>query len=638
MPSHATPSPTKLFSLAEGNESPDTSQQTTNARPSSIAVPSDATITKQAQQIDSPAFKTPTTTSRFRPGLEEMHPSKVHRSTTKHTGPAMQPPFRGSNTTTTESQSVPMFLAVAQNTPSKLPGAWPNMSSPKFDFSIGPDESVLSIEAQRIMESVRGEAAKIKAQMQAERDKQDLDNEEATLNSDFSGRKIAKPKGKSGRYSDAHRQEFQRMDSIAGHASIWKNKVQPNAALLTSKSHINLLADVVETQLPRSKSFKSLKVGRSIDGERIENLAPGKRAKKSYGDDTSSARPLSRDESAPNETLHTTVPKTSAHHGLPSAVTTPTKASLSRAASVKQSKPSLIPSPSRSNLTQMTGSPVMARSEGSKKYLSSLAKFSHIKSFLHRRQPGLNDPCKAPAGSPLAVPEEKLQLDKALPNFPQPARIRLLSSPAVANRVEFTPIAKPKPDFVPVSPSPSRIPGSKSLYKADKMIPDLVSYPSLANSPNITTRVKIPTASVPGDFTFRSDTTISFNPAITPAKTPTIRRVRPSGISTPVATFDPFPPIPHGLPNKKRRRADSDDEDIENTPPANATKHDADEPRTKKLKSSPQKHLPTQGPENVSGAMASRIPQSRGSKGKTKGRGVLSLSRLNMLARPKARN
>lgn len=583
------------------------------------------TSSKEAPQTDSPAFKTPTTISRFRPGLEEMHPSKVHRSTTK---PSKTDSV---DTVTTASQPGLMALAIAQNTPTKLPGAWPHMS-PKFDFTVGQDESVLSLEAQRIMDSVRGEAAKIKAQMQAERDKQDLDNKEANHNFDFLGRKIAQPKGKSGRYSDAHREEFKRMDSIAGHASIWKNKIQSNAASLTSKSDPDLVADVFETQIPRSKSFKSLKASRPHDGDRIENLASGKRAKKSYGDDTSSARPISRDEPVQNENIQSTASKASSQSRLLSAITTPTKASLARTASVKNLKPSLIPSPSRSNLTQTTGSPAMVKSEGSKKYRLSLAKFSHMKSFLHRRQPGIaNDPKKESVGSPLAMPEEKLRLGKALPSLPQPAPTRLLSSPTTVDSVEFTPAAKSKSDCMPVSPSPSRIPEARPLYKLIALVPDPISYPSIANSPNVTTRVKIPTASVPGDFTFRSEKSILFNHA---PKTPTIRRVRPSGISTPLAAFDPLPPIPHGLPNKKRRRADSDDDDIENVAPVSATRDETDEPRLKKLKSSPQKNMPTHGTTGMTG---SKIPQARGGKEKSKGRSVLSLSRLNMLARPKSR-
>lgn len=599
--------------------------QSNGAPQAPIAVPSGMTSSKEATQTESPAFKTPTTTSRFRPGMEEMHPSKVHKSTTKPTGSVSRSTVKDVETGPTATPSGLMALAIAQNTPTKVPGAWPHMSSPRFDFTIGRDESVLSLEAQRIMDSVRGEAAKIKAQMQAERDKQDLNDKEANHSFSLTGRKIAQPKGKSGRFSDAHREEFKRMESIAGHASIWKNNIQPNAATLTGKSDPDLSADVVESQLPRSKSLRSLKASRFQDCDRLENLAPGKRAKKRHDDDTSSARPISRGEAAQDANIESTASKAPPQSRLPSAVTTPTKASLARTASVKHVKPSLIPSPSRSKLTQTTGSPAMVKSEGSKKYRLSLAKFNHMKSLSHRHQPVIaNDPKKESAGPPLAIPEGKLNTDKALPGLPQPAQIQL-SSPSIVQRSESTPVARSKLDHVPASPSPSKIPEARFLLKSDALVPDQVRYPSIANSPNITKRVKIPTASVPGEFTFRSDQTMLFNPA---PRTPTIRQVRPSGISTPLAIFDPLPPIPHGLPNKKRRRAASDDEDIENTAPESMTRDDADEPRMKKLKSSPQKNTPITG---------SKIPQAHGGKEKSKGRGILSMSRLNMLARPKAR-
>lgn len=630
MRSNETSLQTKLSSLAEGDESQVTLQDTSIPQ-FSIVVPSGATSYKNAPQTESPTLKTPTSSSKFRPGLEEMHPSKVHRSTTKPNNYVSQSTIEDVETAKTVSQPSPLALTISHNTPARLPGAWPHILSPKFEFTIGQDESVLSLEAQRIMESVRGEAAKIKAQMQAEREKQDLDDKETIHNFDVSGRKIAQPKGKSGRFSDTHREQFRKMDSIAGHASIWKNRIQPNNALLASKSDPDLVGDLVKTQLPRSKSFKSLLASRAEDGDRLENLASGKRVKKSYGDDTSSARPLSRDETVQNDTIQSTVSKSSLQSRLLNAITTPTKASLARAASVKHLKPSLIPSPSRGSLKQAVGSPAMFKSEGSKKYRQSLAKFGHMKSFMQRRQLGIaNGPNKESVGLPSAMSEDKLRLDKALPSLPQPASTRLLSSPPTAASVEFTPAAKSKANCMPVSPSPSKIPEARSLLKPNNaLVPDLTTYPSIANSPNITTRVKIPSASIPVDFTFRSERSILFN---SKPQTPTIRRVRPSGISTPLAAFDPLPPIPHGLPNKKRRRVDSDDDDdIENVPPA-------DEPRTKKLKSSPQKNISTNGIVNTTGTTTeSKIPQARGGREKGRGRSGLSLSRLNMLARPKSR-
>ena len=98
------------------------------------------------------------------------------------------------------------------------------------------------------------------------------------------------------------------------------------------------------------------------------------------------------------------------------------------------------------------------------------------------------------------------------------------------------------------------------------------------------------------------------------------------------------------MSNKKRKYVDSDDEDLENVnfgaAPAGETyladkgeENEDEGPRPKKVKMaetndcSPQKK--TYG--------GSRIPKSGGATPKGKGKGVLSLSRLNMLARPKDR-
>ena len=101
-----------------------------------------------------------------------------------------------------------------------------------------------------------------------------------------------------------------------------------------------------------------------------------------------------------------------------------------------------------------------------------------------------------------------------------------------------------------------------------------------------------------------------------------------------------MPAIPHGMSNKKRKHAGSDDEDEEreNRAPPSDTRTQDDEregPRTKRAKTSegpitsPQKKMFKTGG-------GSRIPKF-GGKGDGKGKGVLSLSRLNMLARPKER-
>ena len=572
--------------------------------------------------------------------MEEMHPSKVQQSTIKPS-PSRQG-FGSILARMTNSPSKPTLIPLPQQTPSKSKCSLPNkMTSPTFDFSFERPESDLSVEAQKIMDSVREEAAKIKAQMIEERSKQEHKDGETDQLYGVGGRKIAKPKGKCGRYSDVHKQEFKKMDSIAGHASVWKNKVDANVSLKRSPSKAGL--DEPLGKLPRSKSFRNF--GQQLSSDRLENTSPGKRAKQNRYDDTSSARPVSRDTDSELGSAQMTSAKERPQSGLPSAVTTPTKASLARSASVKSMKSSMIPSLSRSASTKTLGSPVAPKTEGSNKYLSSLSRFGSMKSILHRSQPKFsNDPVKVAAGTHLPLPRGKMDLEKELPSVPATPLVDLHRSPTM-KRVIFTPSTKSQYDPVANSPSPSKIqtrPQHQSVTPSGTpQLSDSITYPDLGNSPNINTRTKIPRASTPGDFTFRSEKTIDFHTASpTTVTSPgnTIRHVRPSGISTPLPAFNSFPSIPHGMSNKKRRRAESDAEveDEENVDPRTVGQADDDQPKAKKqrMNTSLEKTADAPSPSKRQAA-GSRIPKLGGAK--EKGRKGISLGRLNMLARPKER-
>lgn len=567
-----------------------------------------------------------------------MHPSKVHQSTSKQPGSGLRLGFGGVDIRNTASVTHSGSIATAQSTPTKSKSGLPShMSSPTFEFSFHRREADLSEETNKIMESVREEAARIKAALQEERNKQNEKDNKTNQLFGVGGRKLAKPKGKSGRYSDVHKQEFKKMDSIASHASVWKNKLQANtASLKRSPSKAGL--DALQGVLSRTKSFKSMRAEELVD--RLDNTSPGKRAKQNYNDDTSTARPVSRDTNSEMESVQSSPTHVKSHSGLPSAVTTPTKSSLARAASVKATKASNIPSLSRSASTKTLASPVAPKTEGSNKYLSSLSRFGSMKSILHRYQPKFSDdPMKVAAGTHLPVPLEKKDLNKELPSLPGTPSQSLQRSPSM-KRVGFTPSTNSRYDLASVSPSPSKIPSMHSMQhttsKSTESTP--ISYPSLANSPNITTRAKIP-KSTPGDFTFTSSKTINFGPANSGLTSPsTIRQVRPSGLPTPLtSTFNDLPAIPHGIGNKKRHRADSDDEGIENQQPTDPDNEDnGRSPKKQKLAPKEDKiDAKLNGQRKGTTASGSRIPKMGGAK--ERGRGVLSLSRLNMLARPKDR-
>ena len=611
-----------------------------------------------------------------------MHPSKVHQSTNRPETLGLGQRLEGVSGSMT-APAVKQFASITDKaTPTKSRGSLPShMSSPGFNFNFSRPDTELSEDARKIMEGVREQAAIIKARMQVERNKQQHKDGETDQLYTAVGRKIAKPKGKSGRFSDVHKQQFRKMNSIANHASAWKNNIQPTAtSLKRSGSKAGLDEQPPAKGLPKSVSSKSLHA--FADNDRLENTAPGKRAKRHVGDDTSTTRAQdtnTKKDSAPPTPSATIAAATN----LPSAITTPTKASLARALSVKTSKTSMIPSLGRSNSTKTLASP--AKSEGSNKYVSSFAKFGNVKSILSRHQPKFsNDPEKIAAGTHLPVPQNKphlelhrakVNLNKELPNVPGAFPVSEERAPHV-KRVGFTFSTKPSEDSV-APPSPSKIPIQDTSKPATEpsASSDPVSYPSLANSPNITHRplksretppvsvspskpVGTPSPSKPTEFTFTSPRTLDFNAPASVSKLKfgpsTIRQVRPSGITTPLAPFENInrPGIAHGMANKKRKHAGSDDEDLENVAPASHSiavnqkpKEDDHEeeqeegPRAKKQKmNEPSERQESISPQKkMSGG--SRIPKFGGAtpNGKGKGKGALSLSRLNMLARPKDR-
>ncbi|KAL8644639.1 MAG: hypothetical protein Q9210_007149 [Variospora velana] len=602
-------SPNKLSSVLEREESPPNKLGNIDELISSPVAPPNTSV---GQRYAVPgSFDTPPPAHNLYPGLEEMHPSKAHQSTVKEPVPMNAP------LTAPTAKVVSKFQ---ESTPSKNHGSLPaHMSSPGFDFSFTRPESDLSEEAQKIMDSVREEAARIKAQMQAEREKQTEKAGNLEGMPGGEGRQIAKPR--SGRYSDTHKQQFKKMDSIANHVSTWKTKIQNSVTAPTTSSSLkrtNSTAGFGKPEssapsgLPRSKSFKALPVPKE------SSISSGKRVKRSHDDDSSKTRPVSRDSTDGEE-----VRPAKARPGcLPSAVSTPTKASLARSASVKTIKTTMIPSLSRSASTKTLGTP---QTEGSKKYMSRIARFSPVKSILHRSQPKFSeDPLKVAAGTHLPLPSKPLALDKELPTLPTTPSKGLHRSPSVKKHVNFSPSTKPISDVAPAaSPSPSKIPRSDSM--------------KALNSPNITHRntSKIPSAATPpafnntpSDFTFSSSKTITFGPPTSGKRTSTIRPVRPSGFPTPLAetAFQNHKVeggIAHGIGNKKRKHggggAEDSDQDRENVDP-----RDEGESPTKKVKVGDH------------GVGEKTTGKGKG-KVKGKGKGGMSWSRLQALSRPKER-
>jgi hypothetical protein len=193
------------------------------------------------------------------------------------------------------------------------------------------------------------------------------------------------------------------------------------------------------------------------------------------------------------------------------------------------------------------------------------------------------------------------------------------------------------------------------MKNASRPVEARVAYPSIASNPNVVTsrpeveypslagvrplppvpRTEIahPPPSVPGTFTFRSDHTIDFgtSPKSFGASSgqASIRQVRPSVASTMPGSFpgsnkentEPLPSVPHGMANKKRRRTDSDEQE--------------EEEATRSPKK--QKAGVAEGAMLVAPRLIATPKSKLSSTTKSPKKGVLSMSRLNMLARPKMR-
>ena len=606
-----------------------------------------------------------------------MHPSKAHHSTTQEPDSGLRLGF-----TDIEASGHDQPSGVTQSTPSKL-----GIPSTTFDFKFARPGPQLGPEAQRMMDDLREEALRIKAKLAAEREEEK--RREGEAGGGIGPRKIAQPKGKAGRYSEVHMAEFKKMDSIAGHASAFRaqpGRFTPVKANLKRSQPKAQLDDREEIQ----KKTEQISEQPST-AERLENTSPAKRARKHVADDTSSARPTTADSHKPMPTTPT-IPRLQTD--VLASITTPTQASLDRAASIKKpvtqiptlsrspSKPNLnatprgfMKFPSKPNLNATPGGLTKSTANNlssipkseSKGFLRSPGKFDRVKSILG--YPGSSKKSKdTPSSIPtLSRSPSKPNLDRPLPSLPTtPGTV---GGSKNLKRVNFTPDtvdkhvvaiqASPSPfkSGIPRSASNAKLgtaPSSKRPIVADSLAKE-VQYPSISGHPSLdnvdypslagarplpepslqTASDSRPPPYVPGTFTFRSDHTINFGESpkgfgSSPGQA-SVRQVRQSIFpNTMPGSFpgtnkentDPLPSVPHGMSNKKRRRVDSDDEigeEYERSP----KKHKSDVAEGAMLVA------PRLMAENM--AHKSKIP----SPGKKKG--VLSMSRLNMLARPKMR-
>jgi hypothetical protein len=680
---------------------------------------------------------TPASSSPTKPPMKEMHPSKVH--------PTMAPPSSPFTLGFTDIKPTENARnqpsGVRQSTPTKV-GVVP--SSPfTFRFVKPTADLGLSNEARRMMDELREEAAKIRANLVAKR-------EEEKAAEEVGGRKIAKPKGKSGRFSSAHMMEFKKMDSIEGHASSFRAQpgrftpVAQGIKRSSSRANLDDAPSTVSRSLKRSPSkanlddapntnFKSslkrspskanmdetLVLGAAArlksspskvsldDGgfvytkkskapqspsklpslNNLEPPSPAKRAKQRFGDDTSNSRPVSRDgssiprpKSSGNDT--TALPKSQSNLA---ALMGPTKSSLARATSIKG--PSSVGTVNLVNKPESTGLKKSApfsslkspeKTPSVRQRVISPGRFEKVKSILRGTKFGGNQGEKsaipAPSSMTIQTPgPTTVNTQKKLPALPFTTPRRKL-----VKRVEFTPDTK-RAVLTGASPSPLKSEKSVSksgrthgevYYPALDMIiaeeaskgvsyPDLTAHHQLAEPASRGAEIRDLPTSTPGTFTFRSDHTIRFGSASptgfgsSPGQS-SVRHVRTSMLPTahmpgsfPSSSTVSHPnkenkspglftAVPHGIINKKRHRVSTDEDEAEIEAANRAAK--------KRKNASVPEGEALLAPRLVGTSMATTPRQPERARAishtpsPTKKRAVLSLSRLNMLARPKVRN
>ncbi|EOO04111.1 hypothetical protein UCRPA7_386 [Phaeoacremonium minimum UCRPA7] len=570
--------------------------------------------------------------------------------------------------------------ALAQLTPSKA-----TVSSSPFNFTFTRPAGDLGLgpEAQRMMNELREEAAKIKADLTAKREQEKLEEEQ------MNGRKIAQPKGKAGRFSAVHMAEFKKMDSIENHPSAFRavpGRLTPaSKGLKRTQSKANL--DDSESMRAKTQnpppSAKTVRRPQSRDAD-----SPAKRVRQHLEDDASSKRPISRDGSfIPRPTTagkdSASIPRS---HSTLASLMTPTKSSLARAASLKTPTPlrSMIQSPAKTTLSGIPKSATIhnfdAKDSEKGKARSparSPGRFDRVKSIFTRQKPVDVKP-KSNIPMPLAQTSKTpapRRLEKALPALP-------LTTPGhrFSKHVSFTPETK-RAALAQNSPSPIKSGLSRSktnndpihypsldAVMADQEDDGTVTYPDLSRSlskvsakSELKTENRAAPQDIPGTFTFRSDHTIRFGSTSpggfgsSPGQA-SLRHVRPSIMPTarmpgsfPSSSLltasgadkenqDPKPifdmkAFPHGMVNKKRHRVTDDEEEAEK---------EAAERAAKKQKSRPVAEgdalvAPRLLAKNRGSASPKKSPLKSGNNTGRAKPTSLSLARLNMLARPKNR-
>ncbi|KAL9083206.1 MAG: hypothetical protein Q9165_008612 [Trypethelium subeluteriae] len=397
-----------------------------------VATPAKTTTIPLNDAMDIQA--TPAQNTPIRPEPEEMHPGHYQSTTSKPLEEARWLGFmeKGSHTEPPKGSSkIPML----QNTPTKIARMPGTFSPPGFQFTFRHPSLELSPSAKQMMAETREEAGKIRAQMSSEGSALPSIQEEIQ-------RKIARPKGKAGRFSDAHMAEFKKMDSIANHASSFRADPSRSKQGETSLKRTSSKAGLDKSEPSTTKDLKCNKPKNDSDGSEegkhtsrptkfkvktsgLEAASPLKRIKAHHEEEIAALYSVSRDSHGQSQTLN--IHLQDSH--LPAVATTPTKSSLARsdsAKSVKSGIPSLARSPSKHSAAGCSSGKsntisLLARS-ASKKNGSAHAESNDGDSALPLLA---RSPSKKPAGQQSSAEEESDSATPLLSRSPAKKPVKL---------------------------------------------------------------------------------------------------------------------------------------------------------------------------------------------------------------------
>ncbi|QDS73663.1 hypothetical protein FKW77_002583 [Venturia effusa] len=244
-------------------ESPSPQKQTESMMPPPTPKTSRGPLSSIFNSITHRTPKTPKQKSPIKPDGLEMHPAHHHKTATPYDEARWLGFFKMGTHQEPAKPITPPAAVPASPTPMKSPVPDLNAApSPEFKFTFARDRpSELSAEAQALLAETEEEVARVRAEMLANMPKVPESNFESAA-----GRKLAKPKGKAGRFSDVHMAAFKKMDSIANHPSAWRmdpNRKKPSTTAVQASS------SKTEFDQPGARSLKRSPSKAELDSDAV---------------------------------------------------------------------------------------------------------------------------------------------------------------------------------------------------------------------------------------------------------------------------------------------------------------------------------------------------------------------------------